>query len=33
MDFEDTPTHILIGELDTWTPAEACIEFEDMILM
>ena len=31
MDFEDTPTHILIGELDTWTPAEACIEFEDMM--
>ena len=31
MDFEDTPTHILIGELDTWTPAEACIEFEEMM--
>ena len=31
VDFEDIPTHILIGGLDTWTPAEACIEFEDMM--
>ena len=24
IDFENVPTHILIGELDTWTPASAC---------
>ena len=31
IDFEDVPTHILIGELDTWTPADACLEFKDMM--
>lgn len=31
VDFEDVPTHVLIGELDTWTPSEACIEFKDMM--
>ena len=31
IDFEDTPTHILIGELDTWTPSEACVEFTNMM--
>ena len=28
IDFENIPTHILIGELDTWTPALACEELE-----
>ena len=31
IEFEDTPTHILIGELDTWTPAKACVEFEEVM--
>ena len=31
IDFEDVPTHILIGELDTWTPAQACVEFESIM--
>ena len=31
MDFEDVPTHILIGELDTWTPADACVDFQIMM--
>ena len=26
-DFTDSPIHILIGELDNWTPAEPCINF------
>ncbi len=25
LEFGDTPIHILIGELDNWTPAEACL--------
>ena len=24
LEFTDAPIHILIGELDTWTPASAC---------
>ena len=31
LDFENTPTHILIGELDNWTPAAACLELEDIM--
>ena len=31
IDFIDIPTHILIGELDTWTPADACVEFENIM--
>jgi len=31
IEFEDVPTHVLIGELDTWTPAQACLEFKDMM--
>ena len=31
IDFEDVPTHVLIGELDTWTPSEACVEFENIM--
>lgn len=27
MDFTDSPIHILIGELDNWTPAAPCEEF------
>ena len=26
-DFTDAPIHILIGEIDNWTPAKPCIEF------
>ena len=26
LDFGDSPIHILIGELDNWTPAEACLD-------
>ena len=26
LEFGDNPIHILIGELDNWTPAEACLE-------
>lgn len=29
--FTDAPIHILIGELDNWTPAEACEEMVPMI--
>ena len=28
IDFESVPTHILIGELDNWTPSLACEELE-----
>ena len=31
MDFENIPTHVLIGDFDTWTPAQACIEFEEIM--
>ena len=31
IDFENIPTHVLIGELDTWTPAGACLELEDIM--
>ena len=31
MDFENIPTHILIGEFDNWTPAQACIDFEELM--
>ena len=27
IDFTDAPIHILIGEIDNWTPAKPCIEF------
>jgi len=30
IDFVPAPMHILIGELDTWTPANACVELIDM---
>ena len=31
LDFVDAPVHILIGELDDWTPANACLELiEDL---
>ena len=30
-DFTDKPIHILIGELDNWTPAEPCKNFVDKI--
>jgi len=30
IDFVTVPIHILIGELDTWTPADACVELIDM---
>ena len=26
-DFTDAPVHILIGEIDNWTPAKPCVEF------
>tara|TARA_Y100000590_G_scaffold3036_2_gene4052 strand:+ start:138 stop:1052 length:915 start_codon:yes stop_codon:yes gene_type:complete len=29
MTFSDVPIHILIGEIDDWTPANACVEFVD----
>jgi dienelactone hydrolase len=29
LDFTDAPIHILIGELDNWTPAEPCIDLVD----
>ncbi len=31
IDFQDTPTHILIGEIDDWTPADACIEYQKIM--
>ena len=31
VEFEDAPTHVLIGDLDTWTPADACIEFKEIM--
>ena len=30
-DFTDSPIHILIGEIDDWTPAEPCNYFVDKI--
>ena len=27
MEFTDAPVHILIGELDDWVPADACVDF------
>lgn len=29
LNFTDAPMHILIGELDDWTPAEPCVELVD----
>ena len=26
LDFSDSPIHLLVGELDDWVPAEACVE-------
>ena len=31
LDFGDSPIHILIGELDNWTPSEACSELVDKL--
>ena len=31
IDFESVPTHILIGNLDTWTPSLACQELEKIM--
>ena len=31
LDFGDSPIHILIGELDNWTPAEACLDLVDQV--
>jgi len=31
LDFTDSPIHILIGELDDWTPSDPCITFVDKI--
>tara|TARA_B100001250_G_C19530444_1_gene670148 strand:- start:101 stop:793 length:693 start_codon:yes stop_codon:yes gene_type:complete len=31
LDFGDSPIHILIGELDNWTPAEACLNLADQV--
>jgi len=31
LDFGDSPIHILIGDLDNWTPAEACLELVDKL--
>ena len=30
-EFTDSPIHILIGELDNWTPADACLNFVNKI--
>lgn len=29
MEFSDSPIHILIGELDQWVPADACVELSE----
>ncbi len=31
LDFTEAPMHILIGELDNWTPAKACVDLVDAI--
>ena len=31
VDFTDSPIHILIGELDEWTPSEPCIDLVDLL--
>jgi len=31
LDFTDSPIHILIGELDEWTPSEPCIDLVDIL--
>ncbi|MBL6649522.1 MAG: dienelactone hydrolase family protein [Flavobacteriaceae bacterium] len=31
LDFSDVPIHILIGEIDDWTPAKPCEEFVDKL--
>ena len=31
LDFTDSPTHILIGELDEWTPSDPCIDLVDIL--
>ena len=31
LDFGDSPIHILIGELDNWTPAEACLDLVNQL--
>ena len=31
LDFGDAPIHILIGELDNWTPAKACLDLVNIL--
>jgi len=31
LSFSDSPMHILIGELDNWTPAKACVDLLELI--
>jgi len=31
LQFSDSPIHILIGELDQWVPAQACVELTDKL--
>ena len=31
LDFTDSPIHILIGELDEWTPSDPCIHLVDLL--
>ena len=31
LEFTDSPMHILIGEIDEWTPADACIELTSLL--
>ena len=31
LNFSDSPIHILIGELDNWTPAQACVDLLKLI--
>ena len=31
LDFTDSPIHILIGEIDEWTPSQPCLELVDLL--
>ena len=31
IEFTDSPIHILIGELDEWVPADACVDLVDLM--
>ncbi len=33
IDFSNSPIHILIGELDNWTPAQPCVDFVNKLKM